>query len=183
MTADSSPDPQAPRRSWVVLLYFYLAALVGLGFVVGGVTTALFGVKDALLPGLGVSRYAYQGPEPYYDTYPGPAVRVAPPRTDDRGEVLSELRQRRQREARERAVDERRRSGIDGLLSGLILTAVGLPVLVWHLRRGRAINGSGATATAPTPPTPTAAASATSTPVTPAAPPPGPPAPEPPPSS
>ena len=150
MTADSFPDPQAQRRSWVVLLYFYLAALVGLGFVVTGATTALFGAKNALLPGLGISPYAYEvrvPPEPY----PMPE-RIAPPRTDERSEAL---RERRAREARSRAIEQRRNSGIDGMLSGLIVLAVGVPVLVWHLRRARATNGGTAKTPAPAPPTAT----------------------------
>ena len=150
MTADSFTDPQAQRRNWVVLLYFYLAALVGLGFVVTGATTALFGAKNALLPGLGISPYAYDARVPY-EPYPGPE-RIGPPRTDERSEVLTE---RRAREARSRAIEQRRSSGIDGMLSGLIILAVGVPVLVWHLKRARAMNGGAAKPLPPEPPTPT----------------------------
>ena len=149
MTADSFPDPQAQRRNWVVLLYFYLAALVGLGFVVTGATTALFGAKNALLPGLGVSPYAFEV-RSLYEPNPG-LERLGPPRTDERNEAL---RERRAREARSRAVEQRRSSGIDGMLSGLIILAVGVPVLVWHLKRARALNG-GVRNPAPAPPTAT----------------------------
>lgn len=147
MNADSFPDPQAQRRNWVVLLYFYLAALVGLGFVVTGATTALFGAKNALLPGLGVSPYAFEVGVPYE---PNPGLeRLGPPRTDERNEAL---RERRAREARSRAVEQRRSSGIDGMLSGLIILAVGVPVLVGHLKRARALHEGTAKTAAPAPP-------------------------------
>ena len=101
---ESRPDADVHpprRRHWIVLLYFYLSALVGLSFVITGTTMALFGVKDAALPELGLQRYEYE----------------SRPKQD--------------------AMDERRRAGVDRLLSGVIVAAVGGPVLVWHLKRGR----------------------------------------------
>lgn len=124
MAADSTLDPQAGKRSWVVLLYYYLAALVGLGFVVTGITMALFGAKSALLPGLGLPRYEYQ-------------YNVPPDASGQPGEPTEE----QLRVAKDRAIDERRSHGLDDLLSGLIIAGVGAPVLVWHFRRGRAHSG------------------------------------------
>ncbi len=134
MTTGSTAEAQTTRRSWVVLLYFFVAALVGLGFVLTGVSMALFGVKDALFPGLGLPRYSY---EVYpYEAYPAP---IGPSRTDvtepPRKTELEIAKQ--EREAKARAIDERRGNGVDRMLSGLILAGVGAPVLVWHLRRGR----------------------------------------------
>ena len=39
---------------------FYLAALVGFGFVITGVTTGLFGAKELAFPELGISSYTYE---------------------------------------------------------------------------------------------------------------------------
>lgn len=100
-------------------LYFYAAALVGLGFVVVGATTALFGLKAAALPELGLPSYAY---EQYLSRDEDGVIEA----TD------AELAQ-----ARGRAIDERRSLGADDMLSGAILVAVGTPTMVWHLRRGR----------------------------------------------
>lgn len=122
MAADSTPDSQAAKRSWVVLLYFYVAALVGLAFVVTGITMALFGAKDALFPGLGLSRYSYEYQFPH-----DPGGPVEP--TEEQLQT-----------AKERAIDERRGNGLDGMLSGLIIAGVGTPVLIWHYKRGRALS-------------------------------------------
>jgi len=111
MMKTSPPDGSTgPRRSWVVPLYFYLAALIGLGLLIGGTTTALFGLKNVLVPELSVSSYAYD---------PGPG-----------GDA-------RRADARRAAVDDRRREGADQLVNGAILAGVGLPTLLWHLRRAR----------------------------------------------
>lgn len=109
----------AARRNWVVLLYFYAAALVGLGFVVVGMTTALFGLKAAALPELGLPAHAYEGGLP----------------RDEDGDVRASEAERAA--ARERAIDDRRSHGVDDVLSGAILVVVGAPTMVWHLRRGR----------------------------------------------
>lgn len=116
-----TPGPQAAKRSWVILLYFYAAALVGLGFVITGVTMALFGAKSAVFPSLGLPSYSYE-------------YRFAP----DSGRPLEQTEQQRQA-ARDRAIDDRRNSGLDDLLDGLIITGVGAPVLIWHFKRGRAL--------------------------------------------
>jgi hypothetical protein len=134
-------ESQAGKRSWVVLLYFYAAALVGLGFVVAGVTTVLFGAKSALFPSLGLPRYAYE-----YNVPPD-------------GHMPMEPTEQQLRVAKDRAIAERRADGLDGMLNGLIVAGVGTPVLVWHLKRGRALSAAAekpeATTTTP-PPTPPA---------------------------
>lgn len=111
----------ASRRNWVVLLYFYAAALVGLGFVIVGLTTGLFGLKALLLPEVGLPTYLYEGSLP----------------RDENGNVEATPEQRA--EARAQAVEERRSQGADDLLSGAILVVVGAPTMVWHLRRGRSL--------------------------------------------
>ncbi|MGH3965063.1 MAG: hypothetical protein ACRDRY_17695 [Pseudonocardiaceae bacterium] len=42
------------------------------------------------------------------------------------------------------------------MLSGLIITGVGAPVLVWHLKRGRALSAAAEKPGDTTPPTPPA---------------------------
>ena len=124
MAAESSRNPQVAKRNWVVLLYFYLAALVGLGFVIVGITMALFGAKNALFPELGLPTYAYDYEFP-----------------QDSGE-LSEPTEEERQAAKDRAIEERRSSGLDGMLSGLIVAGVGTPVLIWHYKRGRALGAA-----------------------------------------
>lgn len=109
----------AGRRPWVVLLYFYIAALVGLGFVISGTTTALFGVKDRAFPQLGVRPYSYESGL----------------RRDDKGTIVATDAERNA--ARRQAIDDNRQQGLDGLVNGVILLAVGAPTLVWHLRGAR----------------------------------------------
>ncbi len=118
--ADSGAGGQAAKRNWVVHLYFYLAALVGLGFVITGLTMGFLGAKQALFPGLDLPRYTYE--QPFYS---GEAARPAPP-TDQQLQ-----------EAKARAIEERRSGGLDGMLDGLIIAGVGAPVLIWHLTRAR----------------------------------------------
>jgi hypothetical protein len=122
-----------------VLLYFYAAALIGLGFVVTGTTVALFGAKSALFPGLGLSSYSYEYRFP--PDSPGP----------------TEPTEQQLQAEKDRAIDDRRSRGLDDMLSGLIVAGVGAPVLVWHLKRGRALSAAaekpGGTTT-PAPPAP-----------------------------
>lgn len=129
MAGDASSQPAA-RRVWVVLLYFYLAALIGLGFVITGTTTALFGVKDALLPGLALAESQYDY-DLRYDPFTGE------PREPTDAELAA---------ARQRAIDSTRASGVDSLVNGLIITGVGVPVLIWHYRRARKLNAAPARA-------------------------------------
>ncbi|MGH3873836.1 MAG: hypothetical protein ACRDSR_20425 [Pseudonocardiaceae bacterium] len=119
-----SSGTQAAKRSWIVLLYFYVAALVGLGFVITGITMTLFGAKSALFPTLGLSS-SYYGYEFRYEPGTG---RAAEPTEQER------------QASRDRAIDDRRSSGLDQLISGLIITGVGTPVLIWHFTRGRALS-------------------------------------------
>jgi hypothetical protein len=109
------------KRPWVVLLYFYLAALVGLGFLIGGTTTALFGAKNLAFPELTIRSYEYESTL----------------RRDPQGTVVATDAEREQ--SRQRAIEDKRREGLDSLTDGLILMVVGAPTLVWHLRRARRI--------------------------------------------
>jgi hypothetical protein len=139
MAADSTLESQAAKRSWIVLLYFYLAALVGLGFVVTGLTLALFGAKNALFPSLGLPRYSYENDFSRDSSKP------------------EERTEEQLRASKDRAIDERRGGGLDSMLSGLIIAGVGTPVLVWHLKRGRALSAGAdkpSATTLSTPPTP-----------------------------
>jgi hypothetical protein len=113
-------------------LYFYLAAFVGFGFLIAGTTTALFGAKDLAFPELGVQSYSYESSLHH----------------DAQGTVVATDGERAQ--ARQRALEDRRRDGADSLVDGIILVAVGLPTLLWHLRRARRI---GATTPGPRPDT------------------------------
>jgi hypothetical protein len=112
-------ETRAARRPWVVLLYFYLAALVGLGFLIGGTTIGLFGVKDLAFPRLSLSSSSYESNL----------------RRDAQGNIVASEQERQA--ARQRAIDDRRREGGDNVVDGVILAAVGLPTLVWHLGRAR----------------------------------------------
>src|ERR1700710_1562418 len=109
----------AGRRPWIVLLYFYVAALVGLGFVIAGTTTALFGAKDVAFPQLGVRSYSYEAG--LHREYKGTII----PTDAERAA------------AKQQAVDDNRQQGLDGLVNGIILLVVGTPTLVWHLRGAR----------------------------------------------
>lgn len=111
----------AARKPWIVLLYFYLAALVGFGFFITGVTTGLFGAKDLAFPQLGLSSYSYDSML----------------HRDSAGNVTATAQERE--DARQRALDDRRHQGADSLIDGVILAAVGLPTMVWHLRKGRKV--------------------------------------------
>jgi hypothetical protein len=125
---DASTKTAAGRRPWVVLLYFYLAALVGFGFVITGVTTGLFGAKELAFPELGISSYTYDS-----------ALR-----RDKDGTIIATDAERSA--ARARAVEDRRQEGADDLVDGAILAAVGLPTMIWHLRRGRRVGAAPTTA-------------------------------------
>lgn len=57
-------DTSTTRRpSWIGLLYFYVAALIGLGFVLVGTTMALTGAAKAVVPSV-----YYDGPCEYCDS-------------------------------------------------------------------------------------------------------------------
>jgi hypothetical protein len=118
-----TPEGAAARRTWVVLMYFYVAALVGLGFVIVGTTSALFGAKSALFPELGLSTYSYSCPGP-----------------EQRGTTVASETERQA--ARETAIQDRRGNGVDGLANGAIQAGVGLPILIWHLRRARRLGAA-----------------------------------------
>ena len=119
MTEQTTEARRTKRRHWIVLLYFYLVALIGLGFVVTGATMTLFGAKEAIFPGLGLSRYDYE-----FDLA-----------EDQEGHPRgSEAEIER---AKKEAKEERRSGGVDGVVSGVIVAGIGAPIMIWHLRHGR----------------------------------------------
>ena len=125
MTSRASTEPAGTRRNWIALLYFYVAALVGLGFFITGITTSLFAAKELASPELGLSTSSYESTL----------------RRDPQGVVIATDAEREQ--ARQRELSDRRREGGSDLVDGLILIAVGLPTLVWHLRRARRLGTPG----------------------------------------
>ena len=118
------PDARPKRKHWIVLLYFYLVALIGLGFVIAGTTMTLFGAKEAMFPGLGLSRYDYE-----FELLEDEDGR---PRASE-----AEIEK-----AKTEAKEERRSGGVDGVVSGVILAGIGAPVMIWHLRQGRRTSAS-----------------------------------------
>jgi hypothetical protein len=125
MTSRSPADAAGARRNWIALLYFYVAALVGLGFFITGITTGLFAAKELAFPELGLSTSNYEGTL----------------RRDPQGVIIATDAEREQ--ARQRELADRRREGGSDLVDGVILIAVGLPTLVWHLRRARRLGAPG----------------------------------------
>lgn len=119
MSEQASEAPTSKRKHWIVLLYFYLVALIGLGLVIAGATMTLFGTKEAIFPGLGLSRYDYEFELPEDE--------------DERPYGSDEEIEEAKREAKE----ERRSGGVDGIVSGVILAGIGAPIMIWHLRQGR----------------------------------------------
>lgn len=122
MSSTPTKQSAAARRPWVILLYFYIAALVGLGFLITGTTTALFGAKSLALPELTIRSYEYES-----------TLRRDP----QQGTVIATDAEREA--ARQRAIDDKRREGLDDVTDGAILIVVGAPTLFWHLRRARRI--------------------------------------------
>lgn len=131
MTSRSPAEAAGARRNWIALLYFYVAALVGLGFFITGITTGLFAAKELAFPELGLSTSTYEGTL----------------RRDPQGVVIATDAEREQ--ARQRELADRRREGGSDLVDGVILIAVGLPTLVWHLRRARRLGAPGETLPGP----------------------------------
>jgi hypothetical protein len=112
--ADTSSAPPAARR-WVTL-YYYVAALIGLGLAVIGLVTLLFGLRYAALPevGLATTDYAYLHMDPTVIATDAELAR-----------------------ARVQAVEDRRERGVSSMIDGVIMAGVGAPLLFWHLRRAR----------------------------------------------
>jgi len=135
MASRSSGESAAARRPWVVLFYFYIAALIGLAFLIAGTTTALFGAKDLAFPELGIQSYSYDSGL----------------HRDAQGNITATDADRAA--ARRTAIEDRRRDGADSVVNGVILMIVGLPTLVWHLRRARRV-GAGEAPAPPGPPGP-----------------------------
>lgn len=105
------------KGGWLPLFYYYLATIVGLGFLLGGLTATLIGLRRAALPELG-DQYSYE----YY----------APAEPD--GKELSKAEKKQQRDD---AIEAERRRGWSKAIDGGIFSLVGAPVFFWHLRQAR----------------------------------------------
>lgn len=108
------------RGRWIPLVYYYLAAAIGLTIMLVGLIGGLHGLVKSAIPAI------------------ADEVRFAdverPIGPDGRREEISEPeRERRKAEAIENA----RLSGFAAALEGLVTAAVGAPVFFWHVRQAR----------------------------------------------
>lgn len=103
------------KGKWVPSLYYYLATIVGLGFLLGGVTATLIGLRRAVIPELTENYSYYEGPY-------------------EEGKQPGKAEQQRQREQN---IDNERRRGWSKAIDGAIFSLVGAPVFFWHLRQAR----------------------------------------------
>ena len=111
------------RGRWVLFVYYYVAALIGLVMLLFGVVGGLRAAVQVALPQTADEvRYSYYEP---------------PLEDGGKGELTPAQEERRREEARQRAIENARTSGLADLLNGVILAGVGAPVLLWHLRHAR----------------------------------------------
>lgn len=105
-------DSLEAKRSWVTLLYYYVAALIGLIIVIVGILIALHALLDVIffedpLEGLtSDSSTVTSGDTVQFAELPGPFS----PSRGDKAKLI---------------------------LRGLVTAAVGAPVFWWHLREAR----------------------------------------------
>lgn len=115
------------RGRWISLLYYYLAAMVGLVITLVGIIGGLQALVGAAFPQLSdevrFSEQQFRSPE------------VEPPLRKGRdrdapteGELAA---------ARDEAEERARLNGFAGGLRGLIAALVGAPVFLWHIRQAR----------------------------------------------
>ncbi len=108
-----------PRRGrWLPLVYYYLATIVGLSFLLAGLIGGLNGLVTAMFPRT-ADEYIYS----------------EPPFNDSGDPVEESAAEKEQREAE--AFDQARNGGFAAGLRGLITAIVGAPVFFWHLRQAR----------------------------------------------
>lgn len=107
---------EARRGRWIPLVYYYLAAVVGLTILLVGITGALYGLTIAAFPQI------------------SPEARFTEPRIAPDGKPLDETDESR---AKEEALERARLGGVERGLRGLIAMIVGGPVFFWHLRQAR----------------------------------------------
>lgn len=106
------------RLHWSGYVYYYLAALIGLGFVLGGAVGSTTGLLEAAFP--------RSSPDFRFQAQPFPYE--GPGETPDPEELEA---------AEERATEDVRAQGLFDAVQGVALIAVGLPTFLWHIRRAR----------------------------------------------
>lgn len=115
------------RGRWISLLYYYLAAMVGLVITLVGIIGGLQALVGAAFPQLSDEvRFSHQelrSPES------APPLKRGRDRDAPTEGELAAIRD----EAEERA----RLNGFAGGLRGLIAALVGAPVFLWHIRQAR----------------------------------------------
>jgi len=122
---EGSPGVRAP---WGGVLYFHLVALISILIALGGVVTALHGLRDAVVPFCYESRGYSEGPlaaaDPTFDgASPFPPIELP---ADFDPELLRS-------EECYPSTPEALRSALD---AGIVASVAGA-AWVWHLRRGR----------------------------------------------
>jgi len=116
------PMTDMRRGRWVLFVYYYAAALIGLVMLLFGVVGGLRALVVVALP--------ETSDEVRYSQF----ERV--PLEEERKSTAAE-EERRREEARQQAIENSRTGALAGLLNGVILAGVGAPVLLWHLRHAR----------------------------------------------
>lgn len=124
-------NPQPIRKHWIAILYFYVAALIGLVFVLAGAAIALNGLAKTAFPATFTTGYD--------DTYLPTPVTAQPemPMVSGRGFGQGTYRTDNSALRHRQEVRRTRREGERSILSGLIAVIIGTPVLIWHLRQAR----------------------------------------------
>lgn len=111
------------NRHWAGHVYYYLAALVGLGFVIAGLVMTTHGLLQAALP--------TATPEYQYRSDPRSLPRYEEEKTPS-SPTPAQIR-----EAKREARSALRTEGFYRALNGLAFAGVGFPVFWWHIRRAR----------------------------------------------
>lgn len=107
------------RLHWSGYVYYYLAALIGLGFVLGGAVAATSGLLEAAIPRSAPEfRYQVEPIRPFDGTADTP----------DPQEIEA---------AEQRALENVRAEGFFDAVQGAVFVAVGVPTFLWHIRRAR----------------------------------------------
>ncbi len=109
------------RGRWIPLVYYYLAATVGLAITLVGIVGMLNGAVVAVLPKLS-SEVRY--------------LETAPPR-DPSGAPADNLSAAERERIRDDSIERARLGGIERTVRGGVTALVGAPVFVWHLTQAR----------------------------------------------
>ena len=111
------------RLHWSGFVYYYVAALIGLSFVLFGLVSVYSGLIQSALPRSSPDfeyRRDVNGAEPRNNQTPPPSPSPEQIRNQE-----------------DRAAEELRAEGFFQALQGFGATVVGVPVFVWHIRRAR----------------------------------------------